>query len=122
MGDIFLLLNISSTFSKSRLGWSHSEKFKRSRACVILLEIRSETGAIRLYHGQAVSLLWQSKQARSARRRVSGESQRISANLTADRRVCPIDREELNADQDDEEGDHSPFEQLFQHKTSLGES
>jgi len=33
-----------------------------------------ETGAMLLYHGQTVSLLWQSKQARSASARVSVES------------------------------------------------
>ena len=41
--------------------------------------LSQETGAMFVYQGQSVSLLWQSKQAATASARVSGESQAGSA-------------------------------------------
>jgi hypothetical protein len=64
---------VSADPSASSCGRSHSEKF-RSSALVHVSLNEPESGATFEYR-QTVSLLWQSKQARTASARVRGESQ-----------------------------------------------
>lgn len=56
-------------------GRSHSEKFSRARPSVTSFWTSQDRGATVEYQGQTVALLWQSKHARAASRRVWGLSQ-----------------------------------------------
>src|SRR5256885_391023 len=62
----------SATFA---LAESKAVKSSLARARLTSVWIRQEMGAIDAYHGQRVSLLWQSKQARRASSSVRAESQ-----------------------------------------------
>src|SRR5579859_490529 len=65
--------------SPPALVWPQVEKFSRRLPSTTSRAASHEAGAMRVNHGQLVWLLWQSKQARTARARVWGLSHGGSA-------------------------------------------
>src|SRR5512143_3091623 len=74
-GGISPVLSVLAESVASCCRRSHSEKFTTRRPRSTSRWMSQEIGATRENHGQAVALLWQSKQTRTARLRVRSLSQ-----------------------------------------------
>jgi len=86
------LFNDSSLFSGLIPPDFQFEKLNTLRASVTSLLNNQEAGAILLYHGHTVSLLWQSQQARTASVPVAGASQTGSWTTARSASAFPMGR------------------------------
>src|SRR6266536_1782583 len=87
-------------------GRSHSEKLSFRLPSSTSRWLSHEAGATCAYQGQTVSLLWQSKQARTASARVSALSHRGSTR--AGGLVWAAVRHNLDGDEEDRHPDQQP--------------